>query len=48
VPESAAASLPAEFSTETGDDGSVVLTWRLAEPLPAGGSGFVRFRTLVR
>ncbi|MFM8413882.1 MAG: hypothetical protein ACKOCX_04070 [Planctomycetota bacterium] len=48
VPGSAAASLPAEFSTETGDDGSVVLTWRLSEPLPAGASGFVRFRVLVR
>jgi uncharacterized repeat protein (TIGR01451 family) len=47
VPDSAASSLPATFSTETGDDGSVVLTWRLREPLPAGGSGFVRFRTLV-
>jgi uncharacterized repeat protein (TIGR01451 family) len=48
VPDSAASSLPAEFSTETGDDGSVVLTWRLTEPLPPGGEGFVRFRTLVR
>jgi uncharacterized repeat protein (TIGR01451 family) len=48
VPDSAASSLPAEFSTETGDDGSVVLTWRLAEPLPPGGEGFVRFRALVR
>jgi uncharacterized repeat protein (TIGR01451 family) len=47
VPESPACSLPAEFATETGDDGSVVLTWRLTEPLPAGESGFVRFRTLV-
>ena len=48
VPYSAASSLPATFSTETGDDGSVVLTWRLTEPLPAGASGFVRFRSLVR
>ena len=48
VPDSAASSLPATFSTETGDDGSVVLTWRLTEPLPAGASGFVRFRSLVR
>jgi uncharacterized repeat protein (TIGR01451 family) len=48
VPDSAAANLPAEFSTETGEDGSVVLTWRLTEPLPAGSSGFVRFRALVR
>ncbi len=48
VPDSAACNLPAEFTTETGDDGSVVLTWRLAEPLAPGESGFVRFRTLVR
>jgi uncharacterized repeat protein (TIGR01451 family) len=48
VPDSAACSLPAAFATETGDDGSVVLTWRLAEPLAPGESGFVRFRTLVR
>jgi len=48
VPGSAAASLPAEFATETGDDGAVVLTWRLTEPLPAGAGGFVRFRTVVR
>ena len=48
VPGSAAASLPADFTTETGDDGSVVLTWRLTEPLPVGESGFVRFRVLVR
>ena len=48
VPGSAASNLPAEFSTETGDDGSVVLTWRLAEPIPPGADGFVRFRTLVR
>lgn len=48
VPQSAASSLPADFSTETGDDGSVVLTWRLSETLPPGGSGFVRFRVTVR
>jgi uncharacterized repeat protein (TIGR01451 family) len=48
VPDSAASSLPADFTTERGDDGSVVLTWRLTEPLPAGESGFVRFRTLVQ
>ncbi len=48
VPNSAASSLPADFSTESGDDRSVVATWRLTEPLPAGSSGFVRFRALVR
>jgi uncharacterized repeat protein (TIGR01451 family) len=48
VPQSAASSLPADFSTETGDDGSVVLTWRLSETLQPGESGFVRFRVTVR
>lgn len=48
IPESPAASLPAEVSTETADDGSVVVKWRFRDPLPAGASGFVRFRTIVR
>ena len=48
VPQSAASSLPADFSTETGDDGSVVLTWRLTETLEPGDSGFVLFRVTVR
>lgn len=48
VPNSADASLPADISTTRADDGAVVLEWRLREPLPAGGSGFVRFRTIVR
>jgi uncharacterized repeat protein (TIGR01451 family) len=48
VEGSAAASVPADFTATTGDDGATVLTWRLRETLPAGASGFVRFRTLVR
>jgi uncharacterized repeat protein (TIGR01451 family) len=48
VPDSADATLPFDFSTETGDDGSTVLKWVFREPLPPGESGFVRFRTLVR
>lgn len=48
IPDSAAASVPADFVTETGDDGSVVLTWRLQETLRPGESGFVRFRTIVK
>lgn len=48
IPDSADSSLPADISTETADDGAVVLKWRFREPLPAGGTGFVRFRTLVR
>jgi uncharacterized repeat protein (TIGR01451 family) len=48
VPDSAASSLSADIATTEGDDGSVVLTWRLRETLPPGGTGFVRFRTIVR
>jgi uncharacterized repeat protein (TIGR01451 family) len=48
VPESAASSLPAETSTERADDGSTVVTWRFSGTLPPGGSGFVRFRTIVQ
>lgn len=48
VPSSAASSLPADVTTETADDGSVVVKWRFRERLPAGAGGFVRFRTIVR
>jgi len=48
VPDSAAASVAADFATETGDDGSTVLIWRLRETLRPGASGFVRFRTVVK
>ena len=48
VPQSAASSLPADISTGTGDDGSVVVQWRLTRSLAPGEGGFVRFRTIVR
>ena len=48
VPDSAAASVASAFATETGDDGSTVLTWRLQRTLRPGESGFVRFRTVVK
>jgi uncharacterized repeat protein (TIGR01451 family) len=48
IPDSAASSLPADITTETGDDGSVVVKWRLRETLRPGESGFVRFRTTVK
>jgi uncharacterized repeat protein (TIGR01451 family) len=48
VPGSAAANLPASFSTATADDGGVVLTWRFEQTLEPGQGGFVRFRTIVR
>jgi uncharacterized repeat protein (TIGR01451 family) len=48
IPDAAASSLPADFSTETGDDGSVVLKWRFTGTLRPNEAGFVRFRTIVR
>jgi uncharacterized repeat protein (TIGR01451 family) len=48
IPDSAGSSLPADFSTETGDDGSVVLKWRFTGTLRPNEAGFVRFRTIVR
>ena len=48
IPQSAASSLPAAFSTEEGDDGAVVLKWKLEGTLQPGESGFVRFRALVQ
>lgn len=48
IPGSPASSLPADTSTETADDGSLVVKWRFRAPLAPGDSGFVRFRTLVR
>jgi len=48
VPGSADSSLPADIGTGTGDDGSVVVSWRLTGTLAPGESGFVRFRTIVR
>ena len=48
IPDAAASSRPADFSTETGDDGSVVLKWRFTGTLRPNEAGFVRFRTIVR
>ena len=48
VPGSAAANQPAEFVTDTGDDGSVVLKWQFQHTFKPGEGGFVRFRTIVR
>ena len=48
VPGSAAANQPADFVTDTGDDGSVVLKWQFRHTFKPGEGGFVRFRTIVR
>lgn len=46
--DSPSSSLSADITTENASDGSVVLKWHFLEPLVAGDSGFVRFRTVVR
>ena len=48
IPGSAASNLPADISTETADDGALVIKWRLREVLRPGEGGFVRFRTIVQ
>ena len=48
MPGSAAANQPAEFVTDQGDDGSVVLKWQFQHTFKPGEGGFVRFRTVVR
>ncbi len=48
VPGSAVCNLPATVGEERGDDGSVVVTWKLTDTLQPGDSGFVRFRALVK
>ena len=48
VPGSAQSSRPADFFTEENDGESLVLRWELADPLPAGHGGLVRFHCRVR
>lgn len=48
VEGSANASVDAAFSTQRNGAGSLVLKWRLAEPLEPGEGGVLTFRTRVR
>ncbi len=48
VPESAKSSLPASFSTEPNDHGSVILRWEIRDPLEAGKGGILQFKCKVR
>jgi uncharacterized repeat protein (TIGR01451 family) len=48
VPESSKSSLPADFSTEPNDHGSVVLRWEIRDPLAAGKGGILQFKCKVR
>jgi uncharacterized repeat protein (TIGR01451 family) len=48
VPDSAKSSLPASFSTEPNDHGSVILRWEIRDPLEAGKGGILQFKCKVR
>jgi uncharacterized repeat protein (TIGR01451 family) len=48
VPQTAASSRAAEFTTETNEGESLVLRWDFNDPLPAGAGGLVRFHCKVR
>jgi uncharacterized repeat protein (TIGR01451 family) len=48
VPESAKATVDAEFFTEPNEGGSSVLRWEVAEPLKPGEGGVLTFKARVR
>lgn len=48
VPDTAQCSLPGQFSTEPSESQSLVLRWEIADPLPPGSGGIIRFRCRVR
>ncbi len=48
VADSAQCSLKAQFTAEPNQAGSQLLRWELAEPLPPGQGGIIRFRCRVR
>jgi uncharacterized repeat protein (TIGR01451 family) len=48
VPDSAKASVDANFTTEPNEGGSVVLRWEIAQPLKPGEGGVLSFKARVR
>jgi len=48
VPDSGQCSLPATFSTEPNEAGSLVVRCEITDPLPVGKGGILRFRCRVR
>jgi len=48
VPDSAQASVPANFSTQGNEAGSLVLRWEITDPVQRGKGGILRFRCRVR
>lgn len=48
LPNTAQSSLPAKFSTQTNEVGSLVLRWEITPPVEAGRGGVIRFTCRVR
>ncbi len=48
VPDTAQASVPAQFATSENEAGSLVLRWEMTEPLKPGEGGVARFTCRVR
>jgi uncharacterized repeat protein (TIGR01451 family) len=48
IPGSGTSSRPATFGATDNGDGSVILSWKLNEPLPGKSRGWVTFKTHVR
>jgi len=48
VPDSAQCSIPATFSTQPNEAGSLVLRCEITDPLPVNQGGIIRFRCRVR
>jgi len=48
VPDTAQASVPAQFATSENEAGSLVLRWEMTEPIQPGEGGIVRFTCRVR
>ena len=48
IPESAQASVDADFSTQPNDHGSVIIRWEITDPVEPGEGGILRFKCKVR
>ena len=48
IPDTAEASVKAEFSTSQNDHGSLILRWEITEPVEPGEGGILKFKCRVR
>ena len=47
IPDTAKSSVEANFSTESNENGSLILRWEIKEPLEKGQGGILQFRCVV-